>query len=261
MSYNPKWVKGTEVVKRDGSNALTDDWDIGDTRRIILDELRIRDDTGLLVTDTTGNLVADFNEDLIVLGTSTTGLTINQSLAGNSFIVEVDDVSVLQATSYSAIMGVPGDTNITLNANNGRVTLTSNATNVFDSLGDNLTLGDSTDTYLKLDKSAHTVNVYGETTSGLTIHDDYQIFGINGDTYLRANPSSNNLTLYTNGNKALQVAVGAMWFFDNAGTNYGDIHHDGNNVFFTNITDDGIMTLGGRSGGQAREFLVGDPNV
>ena len=32
MSYNPKWVKGTEVVKRDGSNALTDDWDIGDTR-------------------------------------------------------------------------------------------------------------------------------------------------------------------------------------------------------------------------------------
>jgi hypothetical protein len=26
MTFNPKWIKSTEVIKRDGQNSLTGDW-------------------------------------------------------------------------------------------------------------------------------------------------------------------------------------------------------------------------------------------
>jgi hypothetical protein len=63
MTYNPKWIKGNEVVKRDGSNELTNDWDIGDKRKLILDELRIQDQDGFTISDTTGNPVVQVDDD------------------------------------------------------------------------------------------------------------------------------------------------------------------------------------------------------
>jgi len=62
MAYDPKLIRDDAVVKRDGANILTDDWDIGDERRIILDELRIRDNSGFTITDTTGNTVAHITD-------------------------------------------------------------------------------------------------------------------------------------------------------------------------------------------------------
>lgn len=44
-----------DYVKRDGSLALTDDWDIGDTRKIKADEIRARDGAGLKLHDDGGN--------------------------------------------------------------------------------------------------------------------------------------------------------------------------------------------------------------
>ena len=44
MSYDPKWIRDDAVVKRDGTNDLTGDWDIGNQRKIILDEFNLRDD-------------------------------------------------------------------------------------------------------------------------------------------------------------------------------------------------------------------------
>ena len=54
MTYNPTWIKGTEVVKRDGSNTLFNDWDVGDKKRIIIDELRMKDSDGFVISDSTG---------------------------------------------------------------------------------------------------------------------------------------------------------------------------------------------------------------
>ena len=44
-----------DYVKRDGSLALTSDWDIGDTRKILADEIRARDGAGLKLYDDDGN--------------------------------------------------------------------------------------------------------------------------------------------------------------------------------------------------------------
>lgn len=44
-----------DYVKRDGSLALTSDWDIGDTRKILADEIRARDGAGLKLYDDAGN--------------------------------------------------------------------------------------------------------------------------------------------------------------------------------------------------------------
>jgi len=57
MSYDPSLVRGTAVVKRDGTNDLTGDWDIGNQRKIILDELQMRDASGLTISDTTANIL------------------------------------------------------------------------------------------------------------------------------------------------------------------------------------------------------------
>ena len=62
MTFNPKWIKSTEVVKRDGSNSLTNDWNIGDKQKIILDELRIQDSDGFVISDTTGNILFYIDE-------------------------------------------------------------------------------------------------------------------------------------------------------------------------------------------------------
>lgn len=57
MSYDPKWIRDDAVVKRDGTNDLTGDWDIGNQRRIVLEELQIRDASGLTISDTTANIL------------------------------------------------------------------------------------------------------------------------------------------------------------------------------------------------------------
>jgi len=44
-----------DYVKRDGSLALTSDWDIGNTRKILSDEIRARDGDGLKLYDDGGN--------------------------------------------------------------------------------------------------------------------------------------------------------------------------------------------------------------
>jgi len=54
MTYNPNWVKEDEVIKRNGSTPLSDEWNIGDKQRIVLDELRIQDSDGFTISDTTG---------------------------------------------------------------------------------------------------------------------------------------------------------------------------------------------------------------
>jgi len=63
MAYDPKWIRDDAVVKRDGTNDLTGNWDVGDEKKIILDELQIRDTSGLKVTDTTGNVVANITDN------------------------------------------------------------------------------------------------------------------------------------------------------------------------------------------------------
>ena len=44
-----------DYVKRDGSLALTSDWDIGDGRKVLADEIRARDGAGLKLYDDGGN--------------------------------------------------------------------------------------------------------------------------------------------------------------------------------------------------------------
>jgi len=62
MTFNPKWINEDKVVKRDGSNSLTDEWDIGDKQRIVLDAIKIEDEDGFTIVDSTGGFVANFED-------------------------------------------------------------------------------------------------------------------------------------------------------------------------------------------------------
>ena len=88
MAYDPRLIRDDAAVKRDGANTLTSDWDIGDERKIILDELQVRDASGLTVSDTTGNVVAHIT-DLGGLFSLSRGVGIDEfstdtTLSGNS---------------------------------------------------------------------------------------------------------------------------------------------------------------------------------
>ena len=88
MSYDPKWIRDDAVVKRDGTNDLTGDWDIGNQRKIILDELQMRDASGLTISDTTANVLVSIDNQTGLFSLRT-GIGINKfstdtTLAGNS---------------------------------------------------------------------------------------------------------------------------------------------------------------------------------
>ena len=73
-----------DYVKRDGSLALTSDWDIGDARKILADEIRARDGDGLKLYDDGGNGL--FIEDGGYVGIGTTNPGVPLEVNGSSTI-------------------------------------------------------------------------------------------------------------------------------------------------------------------------------
>jgi len=88
MTYDPRWVRDTAVVKRDGTNALTGDWDIGNQRSIILEELQMRDASGLTISDTTANILVSLDNQTGLFslrqGTGIHKFSTDTTLSGNS---------------------------------------------------------------------------------------------------------------------------------------------------------------------------------
>ena len=88
-----------DYVKRDGSLALTSDWDIGDTRKIITDEIRARDSAGLKLHDDAG--MGLFVEDGGYVGIGTTNPTRQLDIYHPS-----DDVHFRVQTAAQKTVGV-----------------------------------------------------------------------------------------------------------------------------------------------------------
>lgn len=88
MTFNPKWIKSTEVIKRDGTNALTGDWNVGDKKKIILDFLQIQDVDGFTIIDETAVSVFHIN-----------GITGDVALKKGSAVNEISNNSSTDSTS------------------------------------------------------------------------------------------------------------------------------------------------------------------
>ena len=86
-------------LKRDGSKILTSDWDIGDTRKILADEIRARDGAGLKLHDDAG--MGLFVEDGGYVGIGTTNPTRQLDIYHPS-----DDVHFRVQTSAQKTVGV-----------------------------------------------------------------------------------------------------------------------------------------------------------
>jgi uncharacterized Zn ribbon protein len=113
-------------VKRDGSLTLTSNWDIGDTRKILAEEIRARDAAGLKLydDDSNGIFIADggqvrINKDLKLEDTisSNTGVIYK---GANRFIHNYRDSNVLGGTLAGK--------NIFIGVNAGNFTMGSGAT-------------------------------------------------------------------------------------------------------------------------------------
>lgn len=59
-----------DVIKKDGSVALTNDWDIGDTRRLLADVIRARDSAGLNLGDDSENGIFIKDGGYVGIGTN-----------------------------------------------------------------------------------------------------------------------------------------------------------------------------------------------
>jgi len=86
-SGSGKWINQTAseagILAADGSVPLSADWDIGDTRKILADQIRARDAAGLKLTDDAGNGV--FVEDGGNVGIGTTGPTEKLHVEGSIY--------------------------------------------------------------------------------------------------------------------------------------------------------------------------------
>ena len=113
MSYDPKWIRDDAVVKRDGTNDLTGDWDIGNQIRIVLDELQMRDASGLTISDTTGNILVSIDNQTglfsLKQGTGINAFSTDTSLAANSdFVVPTQSaIKTYVDVSIAASSGSP----------------------------------------------------------------------------------------------------------------------------------------------------------
>jgi len=91
----------TQYLLADGSRALSADWDIGDGRKILADQIRARDADGLLLTDDAGNGIFVADGGNVGIGTTSPGAplhiyssgTTNTTLPG--FIFERSDTANL----------------------------------------------------------------------------------------------------------------------------------------------------------------------
>ncbi len=89
-----------DYVKRDGSLALTSDWDIGDTRKILTDEIRARDGAGLKLYDDAGNGI--FVEDGGKVGVQTVTPLSTLHVAGSMRFVADGSYGSFIGQAYSS---------------------------------------------------------------------------------------------------------------------------------------------------------------
>ena len=89
-------------VKRDGSLALTTDWDIGDTRKILGDEIRARDGAGLKLYDDAGNGIFVKDGGNVGIGTTAPGVKLDVNGQG---LFTSDTFPILQTIRTSGISG------------------------------------------------------------------------------------------------------------------------------------------------------------
>ena len=130
MSYDPKWVRDDAVVKRDGTNDLTGDWDIGNSRKIILDELQMRDASGLTISDTTANILVSIDNQTGLFSLRT-GAGINKFSTDTTLVGDSDNVVPTEKAVKAYVDGVavPAGNNTEVQYNdNGSFAGSSNLT-------------------------------------------------------------------------------------------------------------------------------------
>ena len=111
MSYDPKWVRDDAVVKRDGTNDLTGDWDIGNQRKIVLDELQIRDASGLTISDTTANILVSVDNQTGLFSLKN-GVGVNEFSTDSSLTQNSDNVIPTQSAVKTYVANNAGLQNI-----------------------------------------------------------------------------------------------------------------------------------------------------
>jgi len=206
-----------------------------------------------------GNKMANMTQYQSVLGNEAdTYVVANQPIGHVSLVA--DSLTGFETRATYQRVGYNGQESIYLNQSTNNITMEASNVDVLVLASTLQTLGVAGDSRVEVSQSADTVNIYAGNDLGLTLGVGYQRLGISGDTYVQTAPSSNAVRLYTNSNKALEVGVGVMRFYDNAGTNYGNLHHDSSNVFLLNETDDGLLTIQGSVTAGHNDLFVGDPN-
>ena len=208
-------------VQIDGSVELTNDWDIGDTNKIIADQIQARDTDGLKLTDSSGDgIFVDSGNVLINTLTSGSGLLHIQGS-------QTSGLDPLLSLTSSAGAGTDGEILIGYDEDNDKYYVNSSNSsrpiNFYVGSDNNFTINNANTTFEDLliiqEDQTLTGDVTDSTTTQLEISPNYTVADAGNHTVTRQNYINIKNVATTETSGTITITDGAVMRFNaDAGT-------------------------------------------
>ncbi len=207
-----------KFVQIDGSVELTSDWDIGDSNKIVADQIQARDTDGLKLTDSSGDGIF-IDSGVVLINTLTSGSGLFH-IQGS----ETTGTENLLSLTTSAGAGTDGEILLGYDEDDDEFYLNSSDSsrpiNFYTGSDNNFTINDANTTFEDLliisENQTLTGNVTDSTTTQLEMSPNYTVTDGGSYTITRQNYMNIKNVVETETSGTITITDGAVMRFDAA---------------------------------------------